>query len=71
MPFKNTIGPNKKKTLRAIYELKGDSLRICYHLDGKPRPKKFETEPKTSIYLVNYQRNKDEKSHRSFRMTGV
>ena len=31
-------GPNNGKTLPAIYELKGDTLRICYDLSGAKRP---------------------------------
>src|SRR5262245_2050797 len=37
-------GPNKGKTILAIYERDGDTLRICYDLSGKSRPKEFKTE---------------------------
>src|SRR5262249_32432085 len=33
-----TDGPNKGKTFLAIYELDGDTLRVCYDLSGKARP---------------------------------
>ena len=53
-----TEGPNKGKTILAIYELSGDTLRICYDLSGKSRPTEFKTEPNTKLFLVTYQREK-------------
>src|SRR5262249_43685415 len=38
-----TDGPNKGKTILAIYEQDGDTLRICYDLTGKSRPTEFKT----------------------------
>src|SRR4051794_40819519 len=35
MDITGTSGPNKGKTILAIYEQKGDTLRICYDLSGK------------------------------------
>src|SRR5262249_60436894 len=37
MDITGTEGPNKGKTFLAIYERKGDTLRICYDLSGKKR----------------------------------
>jgi uncharacterized protein (TIGR03067 family) len=51
-------GPNKGRTLLAIYELAGDSLRICYDLDGKLRPEAFTTRAGTQQLLVVYKRAK-------------
>jgi uncharacterized protein (TIGR03067 family) len=51
-------GPNKNKTFLAIYELNGDTLRICYDLSGKARPTEFKTQPDALIFLVNYKRSK-------------
>ena len=34
MTIRGTKGPNQGKTFLAIYELKGDTLRICYDLTG-------------------------------------
>ena len=51
-------GPNAGKTFPAIYELDGDTLRICYELAGKDRPKEFKTAPGTMLYLVTYERAK-------------
>jgi uncharacterized protein (TIGR03067 family) len=47
-------GPNKGKTFPCIYELEGDTIRICYDLAGKERPKEFKTARGTKRYLVTY-----------------
>src|SRR4051794_26577018 len=31
-------GPNKGRTILAIYERDGDTLRVCYDLSGQARP---------------------------------
>jgi len=49
-------GPNKGKTFPCIYELDGDTLRVCYDLSGKERPKEFKTAKGTKLYLVTYKR---------------
>ena len=54
-----TEGPNQGKTFPAIYELKGDTLRICYDLSGAKRPAEFKTIAGTKLYLVTYARKKD------------
>lgn len=56
MDITGTEGPNQGKTLPAIYELKGDTLRICYDLEGKQRPTEFKTAMGTQQFLVNYKR---------------
>jgi uncharacterized protein (TIGR03067 family) len=53
-----TDGPNKGKTILAIYELDGDTLRICYDLGGKNRPREFKTREGTQLFLVTYKREK-------------
>jgi uncharacterized protein (TIGR03067 family) len=53
-----TEGPNKGKTILGIYERDGDTLRICYDLSGKGRPKAFETKAGTQLFLVTYKREK-------------
>src|SRR4030095_5101568 len=47
-------GPNQGKTFLAIYELSGDTLRICYDLSGKTRPQEFSTKAGTRQFLVTY-----------------
>lgn len=53
-----TDGPNKGKTILAIYELDGDTLRVCYELSGMGRPKEFKTREGTQLFLVFYKREK-------------
>jgi uncharacterized protein (TIGR03067 family) len=58
MDIEGTKGPNKGKTIPAIYELKDTTLRICYDLSGKERPKEFKTAADTKLFLVEYKREK-------------
>ena len=53
-----TEGPNKGKTILAIYERNGDTLRVCYDLSGKSRPGEFKTAAGTPLFLVEYKRQK-------------
>lgn len=53
----------KSVVLRGIYELKDDTLRLCYSIytvngDEVERPKEFETEEGTRHICVTYQRQK-------------
>jgi uncharacterized protein (TIGR03067 family) len=54
-----TEGPNVGKTFPSIYELNGDTLRICYDLSGAKRPAEFKSITGTKLYLVTYQRKKE------------
>lgn len=56
MDITGTDGPNKGKTLLAIYELDGDKLTVCYALEGK-RPTEFKS-TSDKVLLVSYQRKK-------------
>jgi uncharacterized protein (TIGR03067 family) len=58
MDITGTEGPNKGKTILAIYERDGDTLRICYDLSGKGRPTEFKTKEGTQRFLVTYKREK-------------
>jgi uncharacterized protein (TIGR03067 family) len=51
-------GPNKGKTILAIYERNGDTLRVCYDLSGKSRPAEFKTTDGTLLFLVDYKLQK-------------
>jgi uncharacterized protein (TIGR03067 family) len=51
-----TSGPNKDKTIPAIYELDKDTLKVCYDLSGKAAPAKFESAKDSQLFLVTYQR---------------
>jgi uncharacterized protein (TIGR03067 family) len=56
MVIRGTEGPNKGRTIPAIYEVNGKTLRICYDLSGAQRPKDFKSAAGTRLYLVTYQR---------------
>ena len=58
MDIIGTDGPNKGKTFLAIYELNGDTLRICYDLTGKVRPTEFKTRKGELLFLATYKRAK-------------
>lgn len=51
-----TAGPNQGRTFPAIYELEGDTLRICYDLSGAKRPTEFKSVAGTKLYLGTYNR---------------
>ena len=53
-----TEGPNKGKTILAIYEKTDDTLRICYDLSGEARPIEFKSTKGTQLFLVTYAREK-------------
>jgi len=59
MTVTGTAGPNAGLTFPAIYELKGDTLRICYDLSGGKRPAEFKSVAATKLYLVTYHRKKE------------
>jgi uncharacterized protein (TIGR03067 family) len=54
--FVGTDGPNKGKTLLAIYEIDRDTLRVCYDLAGRNRPTEFATSKGKPFYLAVYER---------------
>jgi uncharacterized protein (TIGR03067 family) len=58
MDAASTEGPNAGKKFLAIYELKGDTFRVCYDLSGTKRPTEFKTAADTQLYLVTYERKK-------------
>ncbi len=58
MTIKSAEGPNAGKTFLAIYELKNDTMRVCYDLSGTKHPQEFKTSPGTLLYLVTYKRQK-------------
>ncbi len=52
-------GPLKDKAILAIYEIKGDELRICMAYPGKKdRPTEFAAKPGTDWTLAMYKRVK-------------
>jgi uncharacterized protein (TIGR03067 family) len=51
-------GPNAGRKIPAIYELEGDTLRVCYGLGGSARPAEFKSPSGTKVFLVTYRRKK-------------
>ncbi len=50
-------GPNKDKTLQGIYEIDGDTLKVCRSINpDASRPKEFTTAPGTGLFLVVWKR---------------
>jgi uncharacterized protein (TIGR03067 family) len=58
LDIRATSGPNKGKSSLAIYEVKGDTLRVCWAAPGKPRPKKLESKEGSGHDLFTYKRAK-------------
>ncbi len=55
--FNWTMGEGDRKlTINAIYELKGDVLRVCFAPRGQPRPDGFETKGKKCV-VHEFQRS--------------
>lgn len=51
-------GPNKGKTMLAIYELKDDQLTVCYDSEGKEYPKEFKSPADSKLLLLVYKKAK-------------
>ena len=59
LDVKGSDGPNKDKTILAIHERKGDTLKVCYDLGGKARPAEFKTTAENRLFLVEYKLEKE------------
>ena len=42
-----------------IYELDGDTLKVCYAIDGGKRPAEFKAKPGSKHVLIVFKRLKD------------
>src|SRR5262249_25292680 len=49
-------GDKKGDIMQGIYELNGDSLKICLDTEGQERPKEFKTAPKSGFKLMVLKR---------------
>lgn len=45
-------GANKGEVMLGIYELKGDTLRFCFDMEGQNRPTEFKAAAKSGLTLV-------------------
>jgi uncharacterized protein (TIGR03067 family) len=53
-----TEGPEKGKTAYGIYDLEGDTYKVCIGLTGKPRPTEFASKPGSGHVLEVLKREK-------------
>ncbi len=51
------MGEHKGQTLHGIYELSGDTWKVCLAMPGKPRPKEFKAGPGSDDTLYIMKRN--------------
>lgn len=51
-------GEHEDNTMLGIYELKGDTLKVCFDPEGESRPKKFETKKDSPVFVATYKRVK-------------
>jgi uncharacterized protein (TIGR03067 family) len=56
--FSYTGDDGKTENMLGIYDLKGDSLKICLARPDVPRPTEFVSKPDTGHILTTYQREK-------------
>jgi uncharacterized protein (TIGR03067 family) len=57
-----TEGPLKGKTALGIYEVEGDTYRLCRATPGKPRPGAFASGPGSGLALMTYRREGEDAS---------
>ncbi|HEV2950200.1 MAG TPA: TIGR03067 domain-containing protein [Gemmataceae bacterium] len=53
-----TDGPLKGKTMLGIYELEGDTYKVCVDVQGKSRPTEFAVKPGSGYVLEILNREK-------------
>src|SRR5947199_4199953 len=58
LDLRPTTGRYKGKTVLCIYEVKGDTLRLCIATPGKPRAKAFESKKGSGHSAITARRVK-------------
>jgi uncharacterized protein (TIGR03067 family) len=58
MDATDTEGKDVGKVLKAIYEISGDTLRVCYATEGDERPTELASREGKSWLLLTYKREK-------------
>ncbi|HMP02517.1 MAG TPA: TIGR03067 domain-containing protein [Gemmatales bacterium] len=53
-----TEGPSKGMVMLGIYELDGDTLKVCFDATGKKRPTEFKSEPGSTTFVNVHKRVK-------------
>jgi uncharacterized protein (TIGR03067 family) len=51
-------GPDKGMTLKGIYDLNGDELKLCIAKPGRDRPTEFTSKENTGVILIELKRDK-------------
>ena len=54
-------GEHKDKTLPGIYEIDGDTMKVCFAMPGKDRPTEFTTMKGSGFLYIEYKRQKPTK----------
>jgi uncharacterized protein (TIGR03067 family) len=49
-------GPHAGRTMRAIYQLHGDELTVCYDLEGRERPANMQPQADQLLLRITYSR---------------
>jgi uncharacterized protein (TIGR03067 family) len=58
MDATDTEGSDVGKVIKAIYEITGDTMRVCYAIEGGERPTELATKEGSPWLLVTYKREK-------------
>ena len=58
MDATDTEGLDAGKVVKAIYELSGDTLRVCYAMEGTERPTEMATKEGSPLLMLTYKREK-------------
>jgi len=58
MDATRTEGFDAGKMIKAIYEITGDTMRVCYAFDGGERPTELTTKDGLAWVLITYKREK-------------
>jgi uncharacterized protein (TIGR03067 family) len=53
-----TEGPNKGTVMLGIYEIEGDTLKVCFDSEGKKRPTEFKSAPGSATFVNVHKRMK-------------
>ena len=53
-----TEGPNKGAVMLGIYEIDGDTLKVCFDPQGKKRPTEFKSAPGSENFINVHKRVK-------------
>lgn len=51
-------GKDKDKSMLGIYELDGDTLNVCFDVEGEARPEEFKSSKEPNRFVAVYQRQK-------------